>query len=120
LNAEIPSSTIVIVNKKVSSAIERSASKDGSQGPYVHLTPEHVGKKATEFGITNTLRYYNNPKTFPDLPLLNVTSLWRLKNQYQSTINEQLKSGKSSGSSAKVLPSKPMVGSTMRKIDIFQ
>jgi len=63
---------------------------------------------AAKFGMTNTLRYYNNPKTFPDLPLLNETSLRKFKNQYQSTINEQLKSGKNSGSSVKVLPSKPM------------
>jgi len=40
LSAEIPSSTIVTVNKKARLAIVRSVSKDGNQGPYVHLTPE--------------------------------------------------------------------------------
>ena len=105
LSVTVPSSTIVAVNKKASSAIERSAKKDESQGPYLHLTPEqkwHVGKRAAKFGVTNTLRYYN--KTFPDFPLLKETSARRLKNQYQ----EQLKSGESSNSSVKVLPTKPM------------
>ena len=58
LSVTVPSSTIVAVNKKVSSAIERSVNKDESQGPYLHLTPEQkyrVGKRAAEFGVTNTL-----------------------------------------------------------------
>ena len=48
--------------------MEKSASTNKSQRPYLHLTSEQkycVGKSASEFGITITLQYYL--KTFPDL-----------------------------------------------------
>jgi len=75
------------------------------------LTPEQkycVSKKAAEFSVTNTLRYYENQKTFPDLPPLKEMSVQWFKNDYQSAIKEQLKSGKSSDSCVKALPMKPM------------
>ena len=100
LSAAVPSSTIAAVNKKVSSTMEKSASTDKSQGPYSHLMDE------SEFGITNTMRYYL--KTFPDFPPLKETSVRQFKNEYEKVIKEPLKSGKSSGSSVKALPTKPM------------
>ena len=66
LSAAVPSSTIAAVNKKVSSTMEKFASTDKSRGPYSHLTDEQkycMGKRASEFGVTNTMRYYL--KTFP-------------------------------------------------------
>ena len=48
MSATVPSSTIVAVNKKVSSTMEKSASTDKSRGPYSHLTDEqkyYVGKR---------------------------------------------------------------------------
>ena len=89
--------------------MEKSASTDKSRGPYLHLTDEWkycVGKRASEFGVTNTMQYYL--KSFPDLPPLKETSVRRFKNEYKRAIKEQLKSGESSGSSVKALPTKPM------------
>ena len=109
LSAAVPSSTIAAVNKRVSSTIEKYASTNKSQGPYLHLTDEQkdcVGKRVSEFGITNTMRYYL--KSFPDLPLLKETSVRRFKNKYERAIKKQLKSGESSSSSVKALPMKPM------------
>jgi len=65
-----------------------------------------VGKRASEFGITNTMRYYL--KTFPDLPPLKEMSVRWFKNEYERAVKEQLKSGESSSSSVKALPTKPM------------
>ena len=89
--------------------MEKSASTHKSQGPYSHLMDKQkycVGKRASEFGITNTIRYYL--KTFPDFPPLKEMSIRRFKNEYEKVIKEQLKSGKSSGNSVKALPTKPM------------
>ena len=61
LSVAVPSSTIAAVNKKVSSTMEKSASTDKSRGPYLHLTDKQkycVGKRASKFGVTNTMRYY--------------------------------------------------------------
>ena len=85
LSEKIPSSTIATVNAKVTSAVERPAGA-GSRGPYSHLTPEQkyrIGKRATQFGVTSTLRHYS--KAFPNLSLKE-TSVHRFKNQYQCTI----------------------------------
>ena len=109
LSAAVPSSTIAAVNKRVSSTMEKSASTDKSRGPYLHLTDEQkycVGKRASEFGVTNTMRYYL--KSFPDLPPLKETSVRRFKNEYERAIKEKLKSGESSGRSVKALPTKLM------------
>ena len=87
LSAAVPSSTIAAVNKRVSSTMEKSASTDKSRGPYLHLTDEQkycVGKRASEFGVTNTMWYYL--KSFPDLPPLKETSVRRFKNEYERAI----------------------------------
>ena len=75
LSAAVPSSPITAVNKKVSSTMEKSANTDKSRGPYSYLTDEQkycVGKRASEFSVTDTMRYYL--KTFPDFPPLKGTS----------------------------------------------
>ena len=110
LSAAVESSTVAVVNKRVSSTMEKSASTDKNRGPYLHLMDEQkycMGKRASEFGVTNTMQYYL--KTFPDLPLLKETSVRWFKNEYEVAIKEKLKSGKSSGSSVKALPMKQMV-----------
>ena len=53
-----------------------------------------MGKRATELGVTNTLRHYT--KAFPDLPLKE-TTVRRLKNVYRSSVKESLKKEKSEG-----------------------
>jgi len=58
LNSTVSLSTIVAVNKKLSSTMQKSASRDKSRGPYLHLTAKQkycVGKRASETGVTNTL-----------------------------------------------------------------
>ena len=87
LSATVPSTTIAALNKKVNSTMEKSASTDKSRGPYSHLTDEQkycVGKRASEFSNTNTMRYYL--KTFSDFPPLKETSVRRFKNGHQRTI----------------------------------
>ena len=71
--------------------------------PYLHLTPAQrfkVGQRTSEFGVTNTLRYY--AKHFPELPLKE-PSVRRLKNEYQSSLKGTLKG---SGDGVKELPYK--------------
>ena len=80
LSKIIPSSTIAKVNKKVSSVIEKPVA--ANRGPYLHVTAAQryqVGKRAAEFGVTNTLQYY--AANFPSLPLKE-TSVRRFKNLY--------------------------------------
>ena len=59
--------------------------KRSPRGPYISLSPVQkysFGKRAAENGTTATLRYY--AKTFPDLPLKEMT-VRRFKNNYQSS-----------------------------------
>ena len=66
-----------------------------------------MGKRASETGVTNTLRYYL--KTFPKQPPLKETSVRQFKDEYERCIMEQLRSDESSAScSVKALPTKPM------------
>jgi len=110
LSSTVPSSTIRAVNKKLSSTMEKSASRDKSRGPYLHLTAEQkycVGKRASEAGVTNTLRYY--VKILPKQPPLKETSVRRFRDEYERCIKEQLRSDESSSSSSmKALPTKSM------------
>ena len=95
LNTEgkVPSSAIASANIAVqavlvekSEATTDSSSVPKSRGPYLHLTPAqkfNIGKKASEHGVTNTLRYYK--RTFPDLPLRE-TSVQRFKDSFQQSL----------------------------------
>ena len=68
LSKVIPSSTIAMENEKVS-AIEGMPGA-ASRKPYLYSTGAQnfkVGKRAAEFGTTNTLCYYT--MHFPNLPL---------------------------------------------------
>ena len=60
-----------------------------SKTPYLHLTAAQkyqVGKRAAEFGTTNTIRYY--ARRFPGIPLKE-TSVRRIKSQYQSLLKDK-------------------------------
>ena len=86
LNKEvgIPRLTIVSANAAVRSAI---ASQGSSRGPYLHLTPAQkfqIGKRASEHGTINALRYYK--ANFPDLPELKETSVRRFKDAYRENL----------------------------------
>ena len=58
--------------------------------PNLFLIPSQryeVGKRAAEYGITASLRYF--AKKYPELIPLKETSVRRLKNQYQSNCKQQ-------------------------------
>ena len=84
LSSKLASSAIQQANNHVIPVIERQAS--GGRGPYLILTPSQrfqVGKRASEHGVTSTLRYYS--KHFQDLQLKE-TSVRRLKNEYRASV----------------------------------
>ena len=86
LSEVIPSSTIAAANEKVC-AIDKTGA--ASKTPYLHLTAAQkyqVGKRAAEFGTTNTIRYY--ARRFPGIPLKE-TSVRRFKSQYQSLLKDK-------------------------------
>ena len=83
LSSKLASSAIQQANNHVSPVIERQAS---GRGPYLILTPSQrfqVGKRASEHGVTSTLRYYS--KHFPDFQLKE-TLVRRLKNEYRASM----------------------------------
>ena len=66
-----------------------------------------MGKRASETGITYTVRYY--VKIFPKQPPLKETSVRRFRDEYERYIKEQLRSDESSASSSmKAMSTKPM------------
>ena len=80
LSKVIPSSTIAAANEKVCAIGKTEAA---SKTPYLHLKAAQkyqVGKRAAEFGTTNTIRYY--ARRFLGIPLKE-TSVRRFKSQYQ-------------------------------------
>ena len=84
LSSKLPPSAIQQTNNYVSPVIEKQAT--GRRGSYLVFTPSQrfqVGKRASEHGVTSTLRYYS--KHFPDLPLKE-TSVRRLKNEYCTSL----------------------------------
>ena len=96
IDGKVPSSAIASANIAVqavlagasdkSDATTDSSSGSNSRGPYLHLTPAqkfNIGKRASEHGVTSTLRYYK--KAFPDLPLKE-TSVRRFKNLFQQSL----------------------------------
>ena len=85
LSNKLPSSAIASANSAVRSVMETSSSR----GPYLHLTPAQkcqIGRRASEYGVTNTVRYYE--KNFPDLPLKE-TSVRRFKDSYRESVKKR-------------------------------
>ena len=107
LSKVIPSSTIAAANEKVC-AIDKMPGA-ASRTPYLHLTGAQkyqVGKRAAEFGTTNTLWYY--ARHFPTIPLKE-TSVRRFKSQYQSLLSKKKRPGEcSQDDEICELPSKKM------------
>ena len=109
LSKVIPPSTIAAANEKVC-AIDKSKTPGGSASrtSYLHLTGAQkyqVGKRAAEFGTTNTLRYYAGH--FPHIPLKE-TSVRRFKGQYLSLLNKKKPGEYSQDEEVCELPSKKM------------
>ena len=91
LSTKVPPETIVSANANVKEVVMKNEVSQKKRGPYLHLTPAQrfkVGQRASEFGVTSTLRYY--AKHFPKASTER-TSVRRLKNEYQSSLKESLK-----------------------------
>ena len=91
LSTKVPPEAIVSANANVKEVVMKNEVSQKKRGPYLHLTPAQrfkVGQRASEFGVTSTLRYY--AKHFPELPLKE-PSVRRLKNEYQSSLKGSLK-----------------------------
>ena len=89
LCASVPSSAIEAANGQVAEVLTAPATR----GPYFKLTPAQryeVGKRAAENGIAALIRYFE--KKYPDLRLKE-TTVRRLKNLYQSELQNKLRSG---------------------------
>ena len=92
LSEKVPSQAIAAANVKVIEALEEVQEKKSrrSRGSYVSLTPAQkyeFGKRAAEYGVTATIRYYG--KRYPDLALKE-SSVRRFKNAYQERIKLNL------------------------------
>ena len=113
-DGKVPSSAIACANIAVKAVLAEAStdqsdtgdSSSGSRrGHYLHLTPAqkfNIGKRASEHGVTNALRYYK--RTFPDLPLKE-TSVRRFKNLFQQSLKRP---HSDSSEDLRELPSKKM------------
>ena len=84
LKKKVSSKAIELANTEVKKVTENQAR---GRGPYSYLTGAQrykVGKRAAEYGVTNTMRYF--AKKYPDLPVLKETTVKRLKNLYKSKL----------------------------------
>ena len=88
MSEKIPSKAIVTANQKVAEVLEKQGGKF-IRGHYHTLTPAQkltVGKKAAEYGTTAAIWFFT--KKHPKLPLKE-TTVWRLKNMYQSQVQQK-------------------------------
>ena len=70
LSTKVPPEAIVSANANVKEVVMKNEVSQKKRGPYLHLTPAQrfkMGQRASEFGVTITLRYY--AKHLPELPL---------------------------------------------------
>ena len=84
LSNSVPPTAIKLANAKVSQQLKAKNDLRGSRSkPYLMLTPGQrykIGKRAAEYGVTTTLRYYT--RKYWDLPLTE-TSTQRFKDLYK-------------------------------------
>ena len=104
LSTSVPPSTIVYVNKEVRPLLDGQPSDSNGRGKYLVYTEEEklkVAKRASEMGVTNTIRHFK--KDFSDRPLKESTvRTWM--NKYKRELAERRRSG--SDLEMKMLPSR--------------
>jgi len=100
------------VIKAASGQVAEVLTAPATRGSYFKLTPAQkfdVGKRAVEHGIAASIRYFE--KKYPDLQLKE-TTVRRLKNLYQSELQNKLHSGGTSdgkpGASVEEIPTLPL------------
>ena len=96
LSEKMPSATIAAANKEVQKVLDSmedgSTSKRAPYSKYSDVERARVAKRASEMGVTNTIRFFK--KDFPDRPLKEGTvRTW--KKQYESQLKARRISGKS-------------------------
>ena len=95
LSERMPSSSIALANKEVESLLDSDKERCGSKrGQYIKYSDEErakVAKRASEMGVTNTIRFFR--KEFSDRPLTESTvCTW--KNKYEQEIKLRHKFGR--------------------------
>ena len=80
----MPSSSIAAANKEVKQILDKANKPEENLakcGAYEHFTPEEkaqIGKRAAEYGVTASLRYYS--RAFPGRSLKESTvKVWKMK-----------------------------------------
>ena len=87
LSEKVPAKAIKLANAELEQ--QSKETPRGRRSPYTILTPAQryeVGKRASEHGVTASLRYFF--KKYPQL-CLKETTVRRLKNLYQSTLKSK-------------------------------
>ena len=103
LSERVPSKAIELANTEVKQFKESSR---GRRSPYLILTPSQryeVGRRASEHGVTASLRYFS--KKYPQLSLKE-TTVRRLKNMYRSTLKSKKSNDDSLQGEVQELPRK--------------
>ena len=89
LSAVVPSGAIKSMNKEVEKVITESNKEKRKRGPYAKFTDSQkalIGKRATEHGVTSSIRYFN--KKYPEFDLRE-TTVRRFKNEYLTEMKKR-------------------------------
>ena len=71
LSTVVPSSSIAAANKEVKQVLDKTDKPESKRGAYEHFTPEEkaqIGKRAAEYGVTASLRYFSVQRQPPKPP----------------------------------------------------
>ena len=93
LSDRVPSATISSANNEVKDLVNATSSNSRKRGAYQNYTDEErarIGKRAAEFGVTNTLRHFS--KQFTDRPLKESTVRTWMMN-YKKELANRVKVG---------------------------
>jgi len=86
----VPSLSIIAANKAVKDAISQNTK---AHGPYMQINAEEkarMGKRAAEFGIASTVKYFN--KIYSDCEVKE-SSIRTWKNNYKDEVNKRKRAG---------------------------
>ena len=94
LSERTPSAAICSANKEVKDLIDAKPSSSRKRGPYQNYTDKEkaqIGKRAAEFGVTNTLKHFG--KQFANY-LLNESTMRTWMMNYKKEFASQVKTGR--------------------------
>ena len=92
LSRSIPSSAIASANKAVLKSMESATKQEGrgKYGKYSSKERAEVGRRAAEFGITSTIKYYETVNPLCQLPS---SSVYTWKVQYLNELAKRKRNG---------------------------